>query len=117
MKRLLAFAIGLSAFGLPACGPLLDFQDAIGPQKYGRMTPSGELKRDFWGNTYIEPYRRPLGEPTRPESDPSNTRDAGSGRSVRYERRVRRPFLDLFPRPQRARDVAVLVAPEVGGGA
>jgi hypothetical protein len=51
---------------LPACGPLMDFRDSLSPGMLGPYTPNGQIKRDFWGNTYLEPYRRPPLEPGAP---------------------------------------------------
>jgi hypothetical protein len=53
----------LALLVVPACGPIMDLDDALHPCRVGPMTPRGQLKHDFWGNTYLEPYPD---EPERP---------------------------------------------------
>jgi hypothetical protein len=52
LNRGVALLFCLAAAG---CGSLLDWRDSargvIGPN-----TPTGAWKRDFWGNSYFEPY-------------------------------------------------------------
>jgi hypothetical protein len=69
MIRPALFGIGVTVIALAGCGPLMDLRDSIGPLKPGPMTPYGQLKRDFWGNTYLEPYRSSPSEPPRHEPD------------------------------------------------
>jgi hypothetical protein len=53
LKRGVILLFCLAAAG---CGSFLDWRDSacnvIGPN-----TPTGAWKRDFWGNSYFEPYR------------------------------------------------------------
>jgi hypothetical protein len=42
----------LTALG---CGPFLDWKDSV-TGVIGPNTPHGIWKRDFYGNTYFEPY-------------------------------------------------------------
>jgi hypothetical protein len=71
MKRCAPFLMGFAVLALSGCGALMDLRDALGPTKYGPLTPHGQIKRDFWGNTYIEPYPHLLRppEPIRDEQD------------------------------------------------
>src|SRR5262249_39198910 len=73
MKLCATFGISFALLALSGCGPLMDLRDAIGPTRYGPMTPYGQIKHDFWGNTYIEPYPQPPREsvPDKQGSDPS----------------------------------------------
>jgi hypothetical protein len=53
------FVMGFTVHALSGCGPLMELRDTFGPTRYGPMTPYGEIKHDFWGNSYIEPYPLP----------------------------------------------------------
>lgn len=57
--------VALGCLISPACGPVMDLRDALHPERVGSMTPFGQIKHDFWGNRYIEPY--PV-EMTKPNS-------------------------------------------------
>jgi hypothetical protein len=46
----------LTCLAIPACGPALDLYGCL-PGLYGPYTPGGKIKHDFWGNSYIEPYK------------------------------------------------------------
>ncbi len=73
MNSFARFVFGLAVFTLSGCGLVMDLRDAIGPTRYGPMTPDGEIKHDIWGNTFIEPYPPPKGE-TRQEPSEGNNR-------------------------------------------
>jgi len=73
MKRSIRFLAVLALLALAGCGPLLDLrnaaQDAVGPPRVGPMTPHGQIKHDFWGRKYIEPYRHVPRESSAPDQD------------------------------------------------
>jgi hypothetical protein len=51
----LKLGVFLISLAVPACGPLLDYRDAV-EGRVGPNTPTGSWKRDFWGRSYFETY-------------------------------------------------------------
>jgi hypothetical protein len=61
---------------IPACGPLMDWNDAR-TGVLGGYTPTGCWKRDFWGDKYFQPYPDPhLAQPAEAPSPPPPDRAA-----------------------------------------